>query len=99
MRIIDWSSDVCSSDLQPGLGGGIIGLTGIAGDADDGGDADDSAAAPPHHAPQRGTRQTEPGGQIEVDDRLPVQIGRASCRERVCQYVESSVVDGQIKKK
>src|SRR3546814_13284413 len=30
--------------------------------------------------------------------RLP-QIGRAACRERVCQYVEISVVAVQLKKK
>src|SRR3546814_16428085 len=28
-----------------------------------------------------------------------VEIGRASCRERVCQYVEISVVAGSLKKK
>src|SRR3546814_20712471 len=28
-----------------------------------------------------------------------LQIGRASCRERVCQYVEISVVAGSLKKK
>src|SRR3546814_17463336 len=28
-----------------------------------------------------------------------VQIGRASCRERVCQYVKISVVAGSLKKK
>src|SRR3546814_20034670 len=27
------------------------------------------------------------------------EIGRASCRERVCQYVEISVVAGSLKKK
>src|SRR3546814_12038836 len=27
------------------------------------------------------------------------EIGRASCRERVCQYVEISVVHGSLKKK
>src|SRR3546814_11822460 len=30
---------------------------------------------------------------------LPVEIGRASCRERVCQYVWISVVAGSLKKK
>src|SRR3546814_21154881 len=29
----------------------------------------------------------------------PIQIGRASCRERVCQYVWISVVAGTVKKK
>src|SRR3546814_12997794 len=28
-----------------------------------------------------------------------LKIGRASCRERVCQYVEISVVAGSVKKK
>src|SRR3546814_11084476 len=28
-----------------------------------------------------------------------MEIGRASCRERVCQYVSISVVDGSLKKK
>src|SRR3546814_20347769 len=28
-----------------------------------------------------------------------LQLGRASCRERVCQYVEISVVAGSLKKK
>src|SRR3546814_15811575 len=28
-----------------------------------------------------------------------IEIGRASCRERVCQYVEISVVDVSLKKK
>src|SRR3546814_19049595 len=28
-----------------------------------------------------------------------IEIGRASCRERVCQYVSISVVSGDVKKK
>src|SRR3546814_11384883 len=40
----------------------------------------------------------------EERERLPLargiaQIGRASCRERVCQYVEISVVAGSLTKK
>src|SRR3546814_12287708 len=27
------------------------------------------------------------GGRARIPDRLPVQIGRALCRERVCRYV------------
>src|SRR3546814_14486852 len=39
------------------------------------------------------------GGQ-PVDTVVEVEpIGRASCRERVCQYVSSSVVAGTLKKK
>src|SRR3546814_16385144 len=33
------------------------------------------------------------------DDREARPIGRASCRERVCQYVSNSVVAGTLKKK
>src|SRR3546814_6743721 len=74
MRISDWSSDVCSSDLL-----------GIA----------------PRHAPLITRLKpgkvvvTTPDGQqldfaisggiLEVQPQ--VEIGRASCRERVCQYV------------
>src|SRR3546814_16026327 len=31
--------------------------------------------------------------------RIPDEIGRASCRERGCQYVEVSVYDAKLKKK
>src|SRR3546814_21155310 len=34
-----------------------------------------------------------------ASDRSPTQIGRASCRERVCQYGSISVVDVSLKKK
>src|SRR3546814_7418692 len=60
MRISDWSSDVCSSDLQ------IVQLFG--GDA------------PAVIAPQPLPRLIEQVTRAE-------EIGRASCRERVCQYV------------
>src|SRR3546814_7405495 len=65
MRISDWSSDVCSSDL-PALGRRLVGI-GV----DDRGDVlVDHLAEGQHMA-------------ALVDD----EIGRASCRERVCQYV------------
>src|SRR3546814_8992253 len=61
MRISDWSSDVCSSDL-------------IVKGARRGGGAIDLARA-----------QYALG--IEPVAMVRGQIGRASCRERVCQYV------------
>src|SRR3546814_13428955 len=77
MRISDWSSDVCSSDLAAERRLRHVGETldrrGVAG----------------HHQPvahaaaflhQTGRRQV---GQVE--EHLG-PIGRASCRERVCQY-------------
>src|SRR3546814_19227933 len=71
MRISDWSSDVCSSDLisdQPRSAGRLL------------------------------RRQPEQGGGRPQGARGE-QIGRASCRERVCQYVEISVVAVSLKKK
>src|SRR3546814_13296765 len=87
MRISDWSSDVCSSDLQR------------------------ACDLPPRYAfegrVQRRRARVQPrlhphraraalfgpdGGDVR-------EIGRASCRERVCQYVKISVVAVSFKKK
>src|SRR3546814_1982478 len=67
MRISDWSSDVCSSDLPPPHPG--------PGSADE--YAHRSCPAFRLHTPRR------PLPRESAAD----QIGRASCRERVCQYV------------
>src|SRR3546814_2977188 len=64
VRISDWSSDVCSSDLT------AIGLA--AARRADVGDAPVVTLATAHPA--------------KFPDAVE-QIGRASCRERVCQYV------------
>src|SRR3546814_2768094 len=65
MRISDWSSDVCSSDLiaegAVKLGDEIVSDQGLLVTADEG-----------------ATLRLSLGKK---------QIGRASCRERVCQYV------------
>src|SRR3546814_1770215 len=75
MRISDWSSDVCSSDL---LGIALLGVIAVNVWAD--GQRDLSAhydeAAPVIALP-------EPWEGIPA----ALKIGRASCRERVCQYV------------
>src|SRR3546814_8558723 len=68
MRISDWSSDVCSSDLHDGA------------EADDEGQ-DVEIADPPGRPQHRLARFLRIGNGEEA------QIGRASCRERVCQYV------------
>src|SRR3546814_9595276 len=47
-------------------------------------------AADRHHTPE---------DNADEDDPPPVEIGRASCRERVCQYVSNSVVAVACKKK
>src|SRR3546814_15751937 len=74
MRISDWSSDVCSSDL---LDAAISGL-GRHSQTD--------------RLPHRPRRYPDVGASDE-------EIGRASCRERVCQYVSISVVAVSLKKK
>src|SRR3546814_15619062 len=93
MRISDWSSDVCSSDLNehtkmiwvetptnPTLK--IIDIEALAAVARESGAllAVDNTFATPYL-------------QTPMD-----QIGRASCRERVCQYVSISVVAVSLKK-
>src|SRR3546814_1328085 len=81
MRISDWSSDVCSSDLPreapwdrsravaaPGRSARGLVLERWMG----------TTAPPPSPSPY-------PATSTSLLSRL--QIGRASCRERVCQYV------------
>src|SRR3546814_1803041 len=72
MRISDWSSDVCSSDLGPGIVMAVADFAPAAAQAAD-------EVQVPYWA------------SISVDRarmrKGPSQIGRASCRERVCQYV------------
>src|SRR3546814_5013461 len=67
MRISDWSSDVCSSDLRISEWRADIGDAVRAGDL--------LAVI------------SEPEVDQAVLEAQAMQIGRASCRERVCQYV------------
>src|SRR3546814_18734641 len=77
MRISDWSSDVCSSDLE------VIALS------------------------LSDLRRNRVALRSELADGLPpiagdriqLQTGRASCRDRVCQYVSISVVAVSLNKK
>src|SRR3546814_3141572 len=80
MRISDWSSDVCSSDL-------LVAVADVA-QADGAGHVLQFAVA------IGGTGQAVERmvGDVEFHDAAtqllqPREIGRASCRERVCQYV------------
>src|SRR3546814_6540505 len=81
MRISDWSSDVCSSDLHRPGGGAAVepsrhgGLTWRA-------------------VLLRKQEPSEPGASLAIlgscfrrNTSDGSKIGRASCRERVCQYV------------
>src|SRR3546814_2710060 len=102
MRISDWSSDVCSSDLpvgrfpqQPGPHPiAFIGIEILAGINV----ADESVAAldRPRDAQRGGVAERDVERALDVDLVLvgigegrihAVEIGRASGRESVCQYV------------
>src|SRR3546814_11086580 len=45
----------------------------------------------------RGRQPRPPRHIVRIPARIEGQIGRASCRERVCQYVEHSVVHVTLK--
>src|SRR3546814_20198570 len=99
MRISDWSSDVCSSDLLRDTKLSIDLVDVAAG----------ISSTLSNFNVDRETRFgfaeislpiLSPANNISFAERLILtEIGRASCRERVCQYVSISVVAGYLKKK
>src|SRR3546814_3704040 len=86
MRISDWSSDVCSSDL-----GGRVFRRGYRElDAADLGLVQDVGRDDFQCSGRRMVRAvaaTSSGLSTTRSTGDATQIGRASCRERVCQYV------------
>src|SRR3546814_13411102 len=105
MRIRDWSSDVCSSDLYaqgesanainndivtaitPISAGGT--LYGIAGESHAAGGTvtlgnANSVQLTGTDTSYIGIGTTSSTGQVDIAN---TEIGRASCRERVCKYV------------
>src|SRR3546814_15616519 len=104
----DWSSDVCSSDLGCGHGLMLAGaaqrlLTGRVIGIDIWRSEDQARNSP--EATLRNMRLEGVSERVEVrtaDARdLPFdagKIGRASCRERLCQYVSISVAAVSLKK-
>src|SRR3546814_10335802 len=105
MRISDWSSDVCSSDL-PAIGleqdrgaQELVAVPPIAGAARRAASAQDAFVQAVELFAVLGrlqsllaARRRRPGLQPRFDRRIlriemGEEIGRASCRERVCQYV------------
>src|SRR3546814_19740409 len=103
MRISDWSSDLCSSDLESGP------------DCDRWRDSqltlDDLPARFVDAVLRAAARRLNKallvaGAQFGTDPpqcryqgRLQHKIGRAPCRERLCQYVFIAVVAGSLKTK
>src|SRR3546814_21039321 len=103
MRISDWSSDVCSSDLfaeVPDVGGGDRGGAGgetlrIVLVAADAAQRDHRHAGGCGHLGDQ-VEIVAAAGAVALD---ALEIGRASWRERVCTYVWIAVVAGQVKQK
>src|SRR3546814_9507525 len=107
MRISDWSSDVCSSDLAVALAGVMGGFDTRVTETTKNVFLEAAHFAPSAvigrgrklglhtdagHRFERGVDPELPRTAIEVATRLLIdiaggKIGRASCRERVCQYV------------
>src|SRR3546814_14402729 len=96
MRISDWSSDVCSSDLLPAFD--ITAFWTKSGVANQ---MIPSDQEPFPCRPGFGDHTTALAMCSAILAALHErhQIGRASCRERVCQYVSISVVAVPLKKK
>src|SRR3546814_3995042 len=101
MRISDWSSDVCSSDLAWTVEDGIVrdgahsieqgvGVRAISGEKTGFAYSDDINAEA-LLASANAARAIAREGDGHVARALAAgpgrQLGRASCRERVCQYV------------
>src|SRR3546814_8525965 len=129
LRIIDWSSDVCSSDLDfVGCGGqrhngtayaGLdqvlgdgVGPVRLNGDLQAGVVICGQALNQSAHAVRRAGQNQLPlqhfgnrdagsqGRGVWWRDQIQgLEIGRASCRERVWQYVSISVVGVSLQKK
>src|SRR3546814_17992849 len=106
MRISDWSSDVCSSDLSQGIDGIPANNTSVFNVLQDHGMLQPT---PENKAIWKATVTSESGWSNtftflrlspaliwESGERPDLfsgtEIGRASCRESVCQYVSISVV-------
>src|SRR3546814_14805683 len=104
MRISDWSSDVCSSDLYSYLGGvaahvlpvPMMNIINGGEHADNPIDIQEFMIMPV--GADNLAEEVRWGSEI-FHTLKKRQIGRASCRERVCQYVEISVGAVSLKKK
>src|SRR3546814_20684343 len=98
MRISDWSSDVCSSDLVALADDFLHRLhlreAHVAGAQ---ATAEVDAAAEADH--QLRDEEGDDRQGHEQPHRADVEIGRASCRERVLQYVYISVVAVSLQQK
>src|SRR3546814_19624570 len=102
MRISDWISDVCSSDLLPGSVP-VTGVSPVSASATLISQAASAFCEREFRAPTAMAVQGPASvlclgcsvsdtdlaidGDATTDATISIQIGRASCRERVCKYV------------
>src|SRR3546814_14005665 len=105
MRISDWSSDVCSSDLANAPTSGLYrnpgwrkGLPGARSGVSNGNRIHEPAACPARDL-ERATATVSVSPRLAPHTIRYKQLGRASFRERVCQSVLVSVVAVSLKKK
>src|SRR3546814_13366105 len=99
MRISDWSSDVCSSDLLEKSGADEIynlaaqSFVGVSFDQPITTAEITGLGAVNLLEAVRTVNPETRFYQASTSEMFGKEIGRASCRERVCQYVSLSVVD------
>src|SRR3546814_12964902 len=93
MRISDWSSDVCSADLQS------IQVHACHSRLREVEVLHDRLRAMLDPATAEGARFDPPLQPREIAVLAPNKLGRASCRERVCKYVSLSVVAVSLKER
>src|SRR3546814_12170977 len=105
MRISDWSSDVCSSDLiiawlparrtrreSGAFRQNIITVRGV--------DTTEMQLVPAlHRIGEVPDRRAGHGGLLPRRGEDAVETGRAACRDRGCQYGQSSSVPVSLKKR
>src|SRR3546814_8093803 len=82
MRISDWSSDVCSSDLMTVLDTLLVGVSTPRARSRRGQNLERVFQL----FPKLNERRSQLCGTLSGGEQQ-MEIGRASCRERVCQYV------------
>src|SRR3546814_15418309 len=98
MRISDWSSDVCSSDLLTAMTRRLKGYSVNASAHTELGNVLITGGASGLGAAVADAVAAEGGTALVIERDKPEEIGRASRRERVCQYVEIPVAAESLKK-
>src|SRR3546814_17444895 len=103
MRISDWSSDVCSSDLFIAIAtaGNLSVTQSTLSKMEEGISNPETGEHETLWTVPSVFRAVQLVGRIlrETRDEVTSEIGRASGRERGCQFVYISVVAGPLKKK